>query len=209
MQYAEPFFQALGCKYTHSLDASGFEGATIIHDLNTPIPPVLHKRYDLVYDGGTIEHVFNFPQALRNLMSMVTIGGTLIIDTAGNSKMGHGFYQFSPEVFVACMESGGFRLERLLGAAMGMQVVVKDVTQRREIASRSPIILHVEAVRSTPNEIGPLRVQQGHYEKAWDSGSDQKYSHAAPKWVRDALLRLCPQCVRAAERFVDNRRRRF
>src|SRR5438128_12686818 len=58
--FGEPVFKALGARSVVSLDASDFEGANIVHDLNKPLPAELPERFDLVYDGGTLEHVFNF-----------------------------------------------------------------------------------------------------------------------------------------------------
>src|SRR5438445_10865857 len=36
--YSEPFWQMLGAKTLHTIDASDFEGATHVHDLNQPVP---------------------------------------------------------------------------------------------------------------------------------------------------------------------------
>src|SRR5438874_458332 len=69
--YAEPLFHVLGAKQVDALDASNFEGATFVQDLNLPLRDGLRERFDVVYDGGTLEHVFNFPVALRSCMEMV------------------------------------------------------------------------------------------------------------------------------------------
>ncbi len=37
--------------------------ANVIHDMNMPLPDALKEQYDLVVDGGTLEHVFFFPTA--------------------------------------------------------------------------------------------------------------------------------------------------
>lgn len=95
----EPFFKLLGAAKVDSIDASDYEKATVIHDLNLPIPPSLHEAYDLVFDGGTIEHVFNFPVVIESAMRMVRTGGHFMSVTVANNFLGHGFYQFSPELF--------------------------------------------------------------------------------------------------------------
>jgi hypothetical protein len=64
-QYAEEFFSLLGTREIHSVDLSPYEGASILHDMNRPIPSELRERFTLVHDGGSLEHVFNIPQALR------------------------------------------------------------------------------------------------------------------------------------------------
>ena len=98
-EYADALFRLLGCEDLDAIDYSDYEGAQLIQDLNVPIPDELKERYDLVYDGGTLEHVFNFPTALRNAMEMVRLGGTLVTSGPGNNYCGHGFYQFSPELY--------------------------------------------------------------------------------------------------------------
>src|SRR2546421_1866436 len=50
-RYAEPFFEALGAEKVESMDASIFEGASIVHDLNLPISAELKGRFDVVCDG--------------------------------------------------------------------------------------------------------------------------------------------------------------
>src|SRR5262249_3624220 len=95
---SEAFFSALGATRISSLDLSDFEGSSIIHDLNQPIPVELSQRFSVVHDGGTLEHVFNFPQALKNCMEMVRVGGYFTQVSTANNFMGHGFWQISPEL---------------------------------------------------------------------------------------------------------------
>src|SRR5258708_36741284 len=67
-QRMDDFFRALGAKSVDAVDASDFEGATIIQDLNAPLAAHLHSHFDAVIDGGTLEHVFNLPMAFKNTM---------------------------------------------------------------------------------------------------------------------------------------------
>ncbi|HAV63651.1 MAG TPA: hypothetical protein DCY13_14950, partial [Verrucomicrobiales bacterium] len=94
--FAEPFFRALGATAVHSLDATAYEGAERIHDLNQPIPSDWHGQYEAVFDGGSLEHVFQYPRALLNCLQLVKPGGHLLAYTPANNYCGHGFYQFSP-----------------------------------------------------------------------------------------------------------------
>ena len=113
--WAEAFFHLLGARSVTSLDASPFEGASLIHDLNLPIDESLKERFSVVFDGGTLEHIFNVPQALRNCMEMLREGGTFIQHSPANNFMGHGFYQFSPElIYQVFSKSNGFEVVALL-----------------------------------------------------------------------------------------------
>jgi hypothetical protein len=79
-----------------TLDNSAYEGAAIVIDLNAPLPDALKNRFTAVIDGGCLEHIFNFPQAIKNSMEMLSIGGHFLGITPANNFCGHGFYQFSP-----------------------------------------------------------------------------------------------------------------
>ena len=64
-----------------SIDMSDYEGASIVHDMKVPLAdrrPDLGGQLDLVIDGGTLEHVFNFPVAVANLMFLVRRGGYIL-----------------------------------------------------------------------------------------------------------------------------------
>lgn len=113
--YSDGLFAALGAKKIESLDITAAEKATILHDLNEPVPAKLHNRFEIVLDGGTLEHVFNVPQAFFNCMRMVKVGGKLIVDTVANNHMGHGFYQFSPELFFSLLsKQNGFEVDSVM-----------------------------------------------------------------------------------------------
>lgn len=96
--YSEPFFRGLGATSVDSIDASDFEGATIIADLNRPLAQDLRRRFSVVFDGGTLEHVFDIATALRSSLDLVELGGHYIASSPANNWPGHAFYQFSPEL---------------------------------------------------------------------------------------------------------------
>ena len=58
--YADEFFRFLGAKEMASVDLSNFEEATMLHDLNERFPEKVRGHFDLVVDGGTLEHIFNY-----------------------------------------------------------------------------------------------------------------------------------------------------
>jgi hypothetical protein len=114
-RFADGLLNHIGADVVDSMDASHFEGATVLQDLNEPLAVHLRQAYTAVVELGTIEHVFNFPQAIKNLMDMVAVGGHLIIVTPCNNFMGHGFYQFSPELFFRVLSAeNGYRLLEMI-----------------------------------------------------------------------------------------------
>lgn len=96
--FSETLFRKLGFGEIETMDFKAYEGPTIEQDLNEPVPKKLHKKFDFIFDGGTIEHVFNVPQALMNVFHMLKPGGRFISANGMNGWVGHGMYQFSPEL---------------------------------------------------------------------------------------------------------------
>jgi hypothetical protein len=62
----ELFARSLGAKNVSSMDVSGYEGATIVHDLNLPVAPALHERFDAVIDGTSMTRI-KFANATSSL----------------------------------------------------------------------------------------------------------------------------------------------
>ena len=129
--HAEPCFLSMGARKVSAMDFSDFEGANHVHDLNKPVGVELKERFDLVYDGGTLEHVFNFPVALKNCMEMVRLGGHLFFHTCTNNYCGHGFYQFSPELFYRALSpENGFEVTRMVLHRVGPYAAVTKCLTR-------------------------------------------------------------------------------
>lgn len=112
--YADKLFKLLGATDLKFMDISPFEGADVIHDLNYPVPAEQHLSYDCIFDGGTIEHVLNTQQAFLNVACMLKPGGVFLLVDAANNMLGHGMYQFSPELlWTVFSEKNGFEVLRM------------------------------------------------------------------------------------------------
>ncbi|WP_439524119.1 class I SAM-dependent methyltransferase [Marivita sp.] len=96
--YSETFFETLGFSSVDSIDVSDFENATIIQDLGGKLPKKLERKFDVIYDGGTCEHIFDLPTAYRNIHKMLKPGGVLIGHSPCNNWINHSFYQINPEM---------------------------------------------------------------------------------------------------------------
>lgn len=105
-EYSENMLQYLGFKTIHSIDYSKYEGATFEFDLNKPITEtVLPHKYDCVIDLGTIEHIFNIPQVFQNIIDILDDDGIFLSVNVNNNFSGHGFWQFSPEVYLRIFQN--------------------------------------------------------------------------------------------------------
>lgn len=113
--YAETFFRKLGFDCVDSMDFSNFEGASIIQDLSADLDPRLEAQFDVVYDGGTCEHIFELPTAYRNVDKLLKVGGVLIGHSPCNNWINHSFYQINPEMVYGFWEKAmGYDVLELL-----------------------------------------------------------------------------------------------
>lgn len=216
-RFAEPLFERLGATTVDSLDASPYEGATIVHDLNEPVDPSLHGRYTAVYDGGSLEHVFNFPVAIRSGMEMVAPGGHLLLQSPANNQCGHGFYQFSPELLYRVLSAdNGFEVERMEAVELyrNRRYEVADpaaVGGRVELTNARPVLLLVQARRTAVVPVLRRPPQQSDYTAAWGGAPPGRPAsgHTAPagggragplRPLVGALSRRHPAWARTARR---------
>jgi hypothetical protein len=106
--YCEEFLKAeFSAVSVDSFDISDYEGATHLADMNKPF--TIENSYDTILDGGSLEHIYNVPQALINISAMCAQGGQIIHILPANNLCGHGFWQFSPGLFLSLYcESNGY-----------------------------------------------------------------------------------------------------
>jgi hypothetical protein len=176
--YSEPLLRHLGAHDVDSVDASQFEGCTIVHDLNKPLPAEYHGSYSVVLDAGTLEHVFDFPVALKTCLEAVSVGGHYLAVSPVNNLPGHGFYQFTPELyFRALSEENGFRVRCMLWRswhAFARWYRVADpasVGHRVERTGVTRALLYVAAQRVERRSIFASPLQQSDYATRWSAGS--------------------------------------
>ncbi len=182
--YSEAFFRYIGADNIYSFDCSNYENATYLHDMNCIIPECYQDKYDTVIDGGALEHIFNFPVAIKNCMEMVKIGGHYLGMTIGNNFMGHGFYQFSPELlFRIFTKENGYEIVNLLvmETAPGSQwFSVKDPNELKErvtLVNQAPLYVFVIAKKVAAVEIFKNVPQQSDYATIWQ---EETLKEAAP-----------------------------
>jgi hypothetical protein len=159
-----------GASSVESFDNSDYEGATHVHDFNIPVP--LDRKYDAVLDAGTTEHIFNAPQALANISALCAEGGRIIHVLPANNYCGHGFWQFSPELFFSLYsEANGYDGTKVFLASLSnwrtwYQCHPTD-GHRAEFRSlgRSPLLIMARTVKRHASTV--RQVQQSDYVAAW------------------------------------------
>lgn len=203
--YAEPLLAHFGAVEVTSIDASSYEHATVVHDLNTDIPEALVGQFSAVIDGGTLEHIFDYPTALRNALRLVSPDGHFIAISPTSNLAGHGFYQLSPELFFRVLRPNvtGFVVERMFLCGVNrrrwFEVLDPDVTGRRQqfmTLGRTNLYViarHVDIDRSA-SEVP----QQSDYVAAWRRWAERPNLQT--------LKRHVPKSIRMVKGRVDRRR---
>jgi len=205
--YAEPLFEFLGAEVLDSLDASDYEDATIVHDLNLPLPANLQHGFDVVCELGSLEHVFNFPTAMGNCLRLVKQGGHFIWVTPANNNFGHGFYQFSPELAYRVLSPvNGFEIEELVAVEYGPRrrwYSVADPVNahdRVQLINPFPVYMMVRAKRISEVEPFLTPPQQSDYFSTWEASAEKPADAppppaTRPRW-KDLLIESSPRLVR-------------
>jgi hypothetical protein len=215
--HMDEFLRALGARELDVLDASPYEGANVIHDLNEPLPASLVDRYDAIIDGGTLEHVFNLPVALRSVMTALTVGGRYFALLPANNQCGHGFYQFSAELFYRVFSpENGFEVERLLVSPSyaggkwldGPAFDVADPAIMRGrvfVRSRRDTMFLVQARKASAVEVFAKWPQQSDYAVQWALGA----RNAAPRRAYGPVQHTLSRAVDFAKLAYRMRERRY
>ena len=162
-----------GASRVDSYDLSDFDGASHIADLNHPL--AVEATYDTVIDCGTLEHILNVPQALQNISMMCRDGGRILHVSPSNNYCGHGFWQFSPELFYSLYsEANGYIGTRVFLAAVSdarhwYEVSMPRNGQRVDITSCTRLL--VLAITRKQSSLSHSTVQQSDYVFEWSRGT--------------------------------------
>jgi hypothetical protein len=178
-----------GATRIDSLDASLYENATIRHDMNRPLPESQYGKYQTVFDGGCLEHIYDIPQALKNVSLLCRPGGQILHVLPANSFCGHGFWQFSPELFFSLYsEANGYAgtevfLANTLCLSHWFRVSRPEQGRRAEIQSLSPMYLLVRTQKQGEH-FSHQSITQSDYLHNWEQKPKKvKSKDRLPSWV--------------------------
>lgn len=93
----------------YTLDYSDFEGADLILDLNIKTQTI-PQTFDVVLDGGTLEHIYHLDNALQNIDNFTKVGGLTIHLNPTSNHVDHGFYSFSPTFYNDYYKNNGYEV---------------------------------------------------------------------------------------------------
>jgi len=179
----ELFFNTLGFKHVDTLDVDEYEGANIIFDLNQEnIPEKLTNTYDFIYDGGTLEHVFNIGTALKSLSIFLKRDGVICHMNPCNGYIDHAFFQISPTLYFDYYLQNNFKI--LSSVIMEKSIGSKTLNISQDLyrtyspdfgiqkAIKGWIIFSAKKQNDSLIFINP---QQGYYLAKWESDKQKFY----------------------------------
>jgi len=165
--------ECFGATSVDSYDNSDYESATHVWDMNRALVP--EKKYDTIVDFGCLEHVYNVAQALKNVSSLANPGAQIIHVLPSNGFCGHGFWQFSPELFFSLYsEQNGYRDTEVFLADLADErswfIVKKPRGGKRAdvVTSQEMYVLVRTTIEQTFSHDS---VQQSDYTFAWDKST--------------------------------------
>lgn len=203
-------FQSLGFDKVESVDYSNFEQCTIVQDLSADIPAELYDKYDLIYDGGTSEHIFNIPKVMANYNKMLKAGGRIIHASPSSNYVDHGFYMFSPTLFYDYYSANKWNIidslfiesKRRLSALWNIYDYTPNCLEWHSAGGLKNKMYGIFFVaQKTVKSTYDAPFQQGFYIKVWDDGYGKnslnesnsllkKIAERAPESIKNILRPL-------------------
>lgn len=92
-----------GANYVIGADGDGFECVPL--DFNKSIAREFNRQFDLIFNCGTSEHIFNIAQSFEDLHYLCKEDGIIIYSLPVKGYMNHGYYTIHPKLFFDLAES--------------------------------------------------------------------------------------------------------
>ena len=152
-------------------------------------------------------------------MQMLKQGGSLFIFTMANNHMGHGFYQFSPELFFRALQDDyGFEVVDILleehkypGAELNQKTNIYEVEDPQNVrgrvglVSKSPVMMMVHAIRKEIKPIFDTYPIQSDYTSTYER-HDGEISHRPSSAVKDMIKKLFLKLPQTMQNFLEGKR---
>lgn len=101
-------FRTLGVEFK-IFDFYPWTGDETTLDLNEQLQDEYFDMFHLIIDPGTLEHIFNIAQGIKNLCQMLKVGG-YIYHQNPMCFVNHGFYSISPAFYYDFYNKNGFKI---------------------------------------------------------------------------------------------------
>jgi SAM-dependent methyltransferase len=153
------------------IQAIDFGGTAIAKKLDLNMPVVLDRRFDVVINHGTAEHIFDIAQVFRTIHDYTAPGGMMIHESPFTGWIDHGFYTLQPTLFFDLAEANQYSI---LGIFI-TQINDKSIVRLRDRATLYGLIkakqipdnANLFTVLRKYTEHRPFQIpQQGYYRES-------------------------------------------
>jgi SAM-dependent methyltransferase len=127
------FFAAFSNCSVEAIDVSDYESAEIVHDMSVPIPDHLKGQFDFIYDGSSLDNIFNVATAMQNVSDLLKPGGRCVLMNWSNS-FPTAYAMLSPDWFMDFFAYHEYEDARVL-------VVAVDAVHGR-VWRYDPLVIH-------------------------------------------------------------------
>jgi SAM-dependent methyltransferase len=192
----DTFFKTLGCAKVDSIDLRAEEDPSFLLDLNKPIPERLFGQYDVVWDGGTMEHCLDVKEVLSNCVRLLRKGGMVVHNNPISGWINHGFYQFSPTLYFDFYSRNGFsEMEMIIQFGTRYLYYNSDLVAA-DLLNQAGLILFFARKKEDVGEI--VIPNQGYYlerfgkrcdETKVEGGDRDKATHNSRKALRKMMVK--------------------
>lgn len=112
--------------------AIDFHGTEIAQKLDLNVPIRLSRKFDIIINHGTAEHVFNIGQVYRTIHEWTVPGGLMIHEGPFFGWVDHGFYTMQPTLFFDLADFNQYVIHGLFITEIASQMML-NVHSREEI----------------------------------------------------------------------------
>lgn len=106
---AKEYLKSIGYKQVVDVDYNG--KADINFDLNEVLSHKLHNQFDLVFEGGVMEHLSNPGALMQSIVNVTKIGAIVILENP-MYPYGQAYWGVDPQIHADFYRANGFEIVR-------------------------------------------------------------------------------------------------
>ncbi len=166
-------------------------------DMNYPFNQHTNKligAFNVVADVGCLEHVFNTPQAMKNCMDAVKVGGLYFLHTPVAGYCRHGFHTFNADVLHWILKNNGFEIEYCAYSTKQGQSIEEPI-----FGDNRNILIWLVARRKEVLDKFHMPIQERQTIK-------ESYTTATYPWKDEKILNAGKEGVKAVEKLKTSMR---
>jgi hypothetical protein len=153
-----------------NMQAIDFHGTPSAHRMDLNYPITLDRRFDVVFNQGTAEHIFDIARVFVTIHDWTLPGGLMIHESPLTGWIDHGFYTLQPTLFIDTAETNEYQILGMFVEDFASKTVVQmqsrdsvvDLAESKSLPDNAMLFTVLRKVHDRPFEV-PI---QGYYRSA-------------------------------------------